>query len=104
MSKQPTKPSDALRHAIEAGELSRYRICKMTGIDPATLSRFYHGQQGLSLETFDKVAVTLGLELRPVKPARAKRKAGKASKPKPGRKGKAKRKATKRTPKRKGGK
>ena len=92
MNTQPTKPSDALREAIESGELSRYRISKMTDIDPGALSRFVHGKVGLSLETFDRLAVLLGLELRPVKPARKP----KASKPK--------RKATRRTPKRKGGK
>jgi len=91
-----------MRDAMIADGRSRYRLSKETGVAAETLSRFYHGERGLSAAAMEKLADALGLELQPVKPARAKRKAGKASKPKAGRKGKAKRKATKRTPKRKG--
>ena len=74
-----------MREVMIADGRSRYRLSKETGIAAETLSRFYHGDRGLSAAAMDKMAAVLGLELRPVKP---------------GRKPKAKRK----TPKRKGGK
>ncbi|MDY0170870.1 MAG: helix-turn-helix domain-containing protein [Thermoguttaceae bacterium] len=65
------EPSEALRQAIETCGRSRYRLSKETGIDPAVLCRFVHRQAGLSLDSIDALAAALGLELRPVKPARA---------------------------------
>ena len=57
------KLSDELRAAIEASEMSRYRISQETGIDQATLSRFMAGKGGLGLDGIDQIARLLGLTL-----------------------------------------
>ena len=69
-AKRAEKISDALRRAVGTGGLSRYAIAKRTGLDEGLLSRFVHGKCGLSLESIDLVCEVLGLELRPVRPAR----------------------------------
>jgi transcriptional regulator with XRE-family HTH domain len=56
--------SEALRHAIESSELSRYQICKRTGVSESTLSRFMSGAASLKLTTVDQLAEVLGIELR----------------------------------------
>ncbi len=63
MTGMGTKPSDQLRRAIEAGDQSRYALSKETGISQAVLSRFMHGKGSLSLDSFDRLAEALGLEL-----------------------------------------
>lgn len=55
--------TDQLRQAIETADKSRYALSKETGIDQAVLSRFVHGKGGLSLESWDRLAEALGLEL-----------------------------------------
>lgn len=55
--------SEALRDAIEAAGMSRYRICKETGVEESALSRFVHGTRSLDLASVDKIAAYLGLEL-----------------------------------------
>lgn len=62
MSKN-TSFSDSLRQAIEHCELSRYRIAKETGIPQSQLSRFVHGQSGLSVENIDILCALLDLRL-----------------------------------------
>jgi transcriptional regulator with XRE-family HTH domain len=59
--------TEQLRLAIRASEKTRYQIAKETGISQPTLSRFFHGERGLSMEALDAVAKCLGLELRPVR-------------------------------------
>ena len=54
--------SDQIREAIERSGLSRYRICKDTGIDKAALSRFMAGT-GITTDTIDKLADYLDLEI-----------------------------------------
>ena len=73
--------TDQLREAMESSGLSRYALAKATGIDMSTVHRFYWGVGNLSADGIDKMAETLGLELKP-----------KRSTPKP----------TKRTPRKKG--
>lgn len=63
MSKNRKTFCDELREAIEAAEISRYRISEETGIDNATLSRFMHGKGGLSVDGLDKIAAVLGLHV-----------------------------------------
>jgi len=70
------KPSEQLRRAIEDHPESRYRLGTDTGVDPAVLCRFVHGQAGVSLDTFDKLADYLGLELKPKATKKGKRKGG----------------------------
>ncbi|MCE9553408.1 MAG: hypothetical protein K8T91_08535 [Planctomycetes bacterium] len=55
--------SQQVRQAIEASDVSRYRIWKDTGIDQGTLSRFMAGDGGLSLEGLDAIGELLGLEI-----------------------------------------
>jgi predicted XRE-type DNA-binding protein len=78
------KLSEQIRRAVDASGLSRYQICKATGIDQASFSRFMAGKVGLTQANLDAVADMLGLEVtavhpRPVAPPERrgrKRKAG----------------------------
>jgi plasmid maintenance system antidote protein VapI len=51
--------------------VTRYRLSVLAGIPQSTLSKFVHGERGLSLESIDRLVDALGLEIRP------KRKKGK---------------------------
>lgn len=55
--------ADKIRAAIEKSELSRYAIAKRTGIDQAGLSRFMNGAYSLRLDTFERLAAVLGIEV-----------------------------------------
>lgn len=55
--------SDQLRNAINDSGLSRYAVCQACGIDKGTMSRFMAGEVGLSLETIDRLADYLGLQI-----------------------------------------
>jgi transcriptional regulator with XRE-family HTH domain len=63
---------DSIRKAIEASGKTRYAIHKATGIDQGQLSKLMKGQAGLSLDTLEKLADFLGLEIiiRPKRKAR----------------------------------
>ncbi|MHB8969722.1 MAG: helix-turn-helix domain-containing protein [Pirellulaceae bacterium] len=61
MAKKPRLISDQLRQAIDESGLTRYRISKETGISQVTLSRFYHGERGLTLKALDKLGACLQL-------------------------------------------
>lgn len=52
-----------LRKAIQTSGRTRYRISRATGVAESVLSRFVNGQTGLSVETAEKVAEYLGLEI-----------------------------------------
>ena len=54
--------SDQIRAAVESCGVSRYEICKQTGIQQAALSRFMGGT-GITTSTLDKLAEFLGLEV-----------------------------------------
>lgn len=64
--KRPKLLTDQLRQAIDDSGLTRYRIAKETGISEPTLSKFYLGQRGLSMEAlnalgeFLQLTITLG--------------------------------------------
>ena len=46
--------TDQIRDAVKASKLSHYRLCKETGIDKASFSRFMSGErQGLSTEAIE---------------------------------------------------
>ena len=56
MAKKGTKSkklTDQLRQAIDDSGLTRYRIAQETGISESTLSKFYLGQRGLSMEALN---------------------------------------------------
>ena len=63
MTETRVKLSDQVRQAVGGSGLSRYRICKLAGIDQATFSRFMVGKVGLSLPTLDALADVLGLDV-----------------------------------------
>jgi transcriptional regulator with XRE-family HTH domain len=52
-----------MRKAIAASGKTRYAIHKATGIDQGQLSKLMKGQAGLSLDTLEKLADFLGLEI-----------------------------------------
>jgi transcriptional regulator with XRE-family HTH domain len=61
--KRPGKLTDQLRKVIDDSGLTRYRISKETGISEATLSKFYLGQRGLSMEALDALGECLQLTI-----------------------------------------
>lgn len=63
MTKTRVKLSDQVRRAVDDSGLSRYRICKLAGIDEGSFSRFMAGKVGLSLPTLDALADVLGLDV-----------------------------------------
>ena len=66
-----SKPSDTLRQAMQADGRSLNQLARETGVDVATLSRFGNSIRGLSQPASDALAMILGLDYQPVKPARA---------------------------------
>jgi hypothetical protein len=63
MSKTKTL-TDQIRDAVKASKLTHYRICKETGIDPASMSKFLSGErQGLSMNAINKLAALLKLRI-----------------------------------------
>lgn len=54
------------RHVRECG-LSVYAISQSSGVSQSVLSRFLAGERSPTLDTVDKLAEVLGLELRPRK-------------------------------------
>ncbi len=69
--KTKIKFTEQIRQAVLASDLTQYRICQLTGIDKAAMSRFIHGG-GLSMESLDTLAECLGLSVRVEKPRKAK--------------------------------
>jgi predicted transcriptional regulator len=61
----------ALREAIIEDGRTIYEISKAIGIEPDSLYRFQQGKD-IRLETADRLAKALGLELRPFKRKRRK--------------------------------
>lgn len=55
--------SDQLRWFIRDSGIARNQLCKMTGMDPSHLHRFYHGTGRLTNDTMDKLAEALRLRL-----------------------------------------
>ena len=56
--------SEQLRKIIRDSEMTQYAICKETGIDKAVLSKFVHGERGMSLESLDALGKCLLLEVK----------------------------------------
>ncbi len=63
MGKQRVKLSDQIRQAVDASGMSRYAICKASGIDQGGMSNFMAGKRGLSLAALDALADVLGLSI-----------------------------------------
>ena len=58
-----------IRKAIEASGKTRYRIAKESGVAQSQLSRLMSGERSLSVETLERLAECLELEIviRPVR-------------------------------------
>ena len=54
---------DQIRQAVLNADLTRYQISQQTGIDQASLSRFVHGERGLSEEGINAIGELLNLEI-----------------------------------------
>lgn len=52
-----------LRKAIKAYRPSVYALCKIAGVEPASVSRFVRGSRSLRLDKADRIAAVLGLRL-----------------------------------------
>ena len=63
MVRHGQKLTQQIRSAVDASGLSRYAICKATGIDKGHMSRFMAGKCWLSAETLDALAELLKLEI-----------------------------------------
>ncbi len=55
--------SDQIRLAVRESGLSRYAICKTSGVDQAVLSRFMSGKSGITTTTLDALARVLNLDI-----------------------------------------
>ena len=64
---------DTIKRAIESSGQTRYRIAEGTGLSQAQLSRLMSGERGLSVESIEKLADYLGLEIV-IRPKRRRRK------------------------------
>ena len=54
---------EQIRKAIEMSGKTRYRIAKESGVAQSQLSRLMSGERGLSVETVERLAECLGLEI-----------------------------------------
>ena len=68
------KLSDQIREAILKADVSRYEIAKETGVGQPALSRFVHGERGLSLDALDRIGLYLGLSITTSRPRRPTKK------------------------------
>lgn len=64
--------TDAIRQAIETSDQAPAQIAKGAGVARSQISRLLSGERGLSLETAERLAAYLGLEIV-VRPKRAQR-------------------------------
>ncbi len=64
MGRKHKSLSGQVRAAVDASGLSRYAICKATGINQAAMSRFMTGKGGLSMAALDRLAKCIGLEVK----------------------------------------
>lgn len=64
--------TEQVRRAILASGKTRYQIFKETGITQPILSRFIHGERGLSMESLDAIGQCLGLTVQTVRKPKGK--------------------------------
>jgi transcriptional regulator with XRE-family HTH domain len=55
---------ELFRLAIKRSGLNLTELSKRTDVDKSQLSRFMHGQRGLSIKTAERVAREVGLDLK----------------------------------------
>jgi predicted transcriptional regulator len=68
---EPMGIDQALRHALSEDPRTIYEIAKAIAIEPDSLYRFQQGKD-IRLETADRLARALGLQLTPIKRKRSK--------------------------------
>lgn len=66
---------NTIRNAIATSGRTRYRIAKDTGIAASQLSRLMSGESGLGVESVEKLAEYLGLDII-IRPKRRRAKKG----------------------------
>ena len=64
--KRRRKLSEQIRGAYAKSGLTRFKLAKDAGVAYAVVHRFISSERDITLETADKLAAVLGLELRPV--------------------------------------
>jgi hypothetical protein len=70
MKRKQPPISDQLRQVVLDCGQTRYAICRATGIGQDVLSRFIHGERGLSMEVLDVLGDYLGLRIVADKPVK----------------------------------
>jgi plasmid maintenance system antidote protein VapI len=65
--------TDTLRKAIDEADVTLYRLAKDAGLDFSAVSRFYHGERSLTLESADKLAEYFNLEVKQKGKSRGKK-------------------------------
>jgi hypothetical protein len=68
MAKKRTPLSEQIRRAIRGCGMTRYRICKEIGLTQPSMTRFMADAASLSLDTIDKIAELLELNIVAGKP------------------------------------
>ena len=63
MGRKRIKLSDQVRRAIKESGMTRYAICQETGIDQGAMSHFLAGHRGLSMDSLDRLADLLKLNI-----------------------------------------
>jgi plasmid maintenance system antidote protein VapI len=56
---------ETLREAIEGSALNITQLGELSGVDKAQISRFVNEKRTLTLESAERIAEALGLELKP---------------------------------------
>jgi transcriptional regulator with XRE-family HTH domain len=54
---------DAMRRAVETSGKTRYRIAKESGVSAGQLSRLVSGERGMTVDTLERLAKHLGLQI-----------------------------------------
>jgi transcriptional regulator with XRE-family HTH domain len=54
---------DAMRRAVETSGKTRYRIAKESGVSAGQLSRLVSGERGMRVDTLERLAKHLGLQI-----------------------------------------
>jgi hypothetical protein len=67
MSAERIAPSEAIRLAVLDDGRPLRQIARSAGLPCSSISRFIRRQRGLSSRSIDRIADTIGVELRPVR-------------------------------------
>jgi hypothetical protein len=63
MARKTKSLTDQIRRAVDDCGVSRYAICKVTGIDKSVMSRFMAGKGFLSERSVNRLAVVARLRI-----------------------------------------